>query len=256
MLTPDAPPPKHQILRIRQETRRRTLTVSHVERLTPAMARITFTTPDLADFASPAPDDHVKLFFPTATGPAKRDYTPRRFDPAGPSLVIDFVLHEGGPATSWARAATIGDTLEIGGPRGSTQVPDDFDWYLLVGDETALPAIGRRVEALRPGVPVTTVVAINDAAERQHFATTARLQPIWVKRHTAGPDDAASLLRVLENLELPAGDGFVWIAAEAAVARTLRHHMLEARGHTPAWIKASGYWVQGQDGEHESAKIE
>ena len=50
--------------------------------------------------------------------------------------------HDGGPATSWAKAAVPGDTLEIGGPRGPTIVANDFDWFLLVGDETALPAIG------------------------------------------------------------------------------------------------------------------
>ena len=45
---------KHRILRTRQETRRRNLVVSRVERVTPAMARITFTAPDLADFDSPS----------------------------------------------------------------------------------------------------------------------------------------------------------------------------------------------------------
>ena len=248
---------KHRILRTRQETRRRTLVVLQVERVTPAMARITFTAPDLADFDSPGHDDHVKLFFPGATDasePLKRDYTPRMFDAARRHLVIDFALHESGPATNWARTAIVGAVLEIGGPRGSTLVTDDFDWYLLIGDETALPAIGRRIEELRPGVPVTTIIAINDQADVQNFATKADWRALWVERHIEGENDAGSLIRSLENLEFPEGDGFVWIAAEAEVARSLRTHMLEARRHTPAWIKAAGYWVRGRDGAHESFK--
>ena len=246
---------RHRILRIRQETRRRTLVVSKVERVTPAMARITFTSPDLADFASAGHDDHVKLFFPGATAAdeqVKRDYTPRRFDAANRSLVIDFVLHDGGPATGWAKTAAIGDVLEIGGPRGSAIVTDDFDWYLLVGDESALPAIGRRIEELRPGVHVTAVIVVENASEVQDFVTAADLHAIWVKRRTEGADDAASLLRALERLGVPKGDGFVWIAAEAGVAKTLRRHVLEVRGHPPAWVKAAGYWIRGRDGAHVS----
>ena len=235
---------KHRLLRIRQEVRRRTLTVTEVARVTPGMARITFTGADLADFASPGHDDHLKLFFSGATSknePCKRDYTPRRFDAAARQLIIDFVLHDGGLATSWAKMAAPGDVLEIGGPRGSMVVTDDFDWYLLVGDETALPAITRRVEELRLGACVTTVIVVNDVSEVQPITTQADWRARWVLRASEGGDDAASLLRIVEGLALPEGDGFVWIAAEAAVARALRRHMLEVRRHPSAWLKASGY---------------
>ena len=144
---------RHQLQRVRHEVRRRVLTVTNLERLTPHMLRIGFTSPDLHDFASAAPDDHIKLFFASADGgTVMRDFTPRAFDTVRGELWIDFALHDTGPATEWAASATIGDTLEIGGPRGSTVVPSDFDWYLLVGDETAVPAMARRVEELDPGL--------------------------------------------------------------------------------------------------------
>ncbi len=137
---------RHTTTRIRHELRRRMLTVASTELLTPRMRRFGFTSPDLHDFVSASHDDHVKLFFPAVGNDADgrqtcmRDFTPRRFDQSLGMLIIDFALHEAGPATRWATAAQIGDTLEIGGPRGSSVVPDDFDWYLLIGDETALPA--------------------------------------------------------------------------------------------------------------------
>jgi NADPH-dependent ferric siderophore reductase len=149
--------PLHQITPIRRDMRRRLVTVTDVERITLRMQRITFESPDLRDFESAAPDDYIKLFFPTADHAGAnaaqvcmRDYTPRHFDPAAARLTVDFALHEAGPATCWALQARAGDTIEIGGPRKSNVVADDFDWYLLIGDETALPAIGRRVEELRP----------------------------------------------------------------------------------------------------------
>ena len=52
-------------------------------------------------------------------------------------------------------------------------------------------------------------------------------------------------MSALRALPWPSGDGFVWIAAEAKVARALREHVLSERGHPPAWLKASGYWVKG-----------
>ena len=57
--------------------------------------------------------------------------------------------------------------------------------------------------------------------------------------------DPAALLNALRAQPLPEGT-FVWIAAEAQVARTLRTHLLEERGHPLGWLKASGYWVHGK----------
>jgi len=59
------------------------------------------------------------------------------------------------------------------------------------------------------------------------------------------------LLAALERLSLPGGDGFIWIAGEAGVARARRHHVLETLRHPPAWLKASGYWVSSQADAHE-----
>jgi len=249
---------RHAVRRIRHELRRRTLTVVSTELLTPRMRRFGFTSPDLHDFVSASHDDHIKLFFPDVGTDGHRgetcmrDFTPRRFDTSRKTLVIDFALHEAGPATRWATTAQIGDTLEIGGPRGSAVVPDDFDWYLLIGDETALPAIGRRVEELRAKVPVATFVLM-EADETQDFQTRAAWTPHWVARD--GLSDDTSLLRAaLSDYTLPAGDGFVWIAAEASVARSVRTYVIDDLGHPRPWTKAAGYWKRGQADAHE--KIE
>ncbi|HEY4135810.1 MAG TPA: siderophore-interacting protein [Alphaproteobacteria bacterium] len=247
---------KHMTTRVRHETRQRTLTISRIERLNPRMLRFAFTSPDLGDFVSAAHDDHVKLVFPHPPGtdenakPLRRDFTPRAYDAAAGTMVIDFALHESGPATQWATAARVGETLDIRGPRGSKVVPDDFDWYLLIGDETALPAIGRRVEELRAGVPVTTLATIADAGEAQSFDTRAAWTPLWATRPAGSNDDAALLQSALAGWTPPPGDGFVWIAGEAALARALRDHFIDERGHPKDWVKAAGYWQRGDAGGH------
>jgi len=233
--------------RVRHDLRKRTLTVRRKEQVTPGMLRLWLAGEELAGFTSLGADDHVKLFVPGADAEhERRDYTPRRYDAAAGELAIDFALHDAGPATDWARHARPGDTASIGGPRGSLIVSTDFDWFLLIGDETALPAIGRRIEQLPSGSLVTSIVAVAGPDEEQKIETAAAHQAHWVHRSLTRADDPVPLLNALQALELPQGPGFVWIAAEANVARTLRRHMLETMGHPPRWLKASGYWVKGQ----------
>jgi len=237
---------RHQITRLRHDTRRRTLTLAAVEALGDHMRRLVFTSPELHDFVSAAADDHIKLFFAADNGETvMRDFTPRRFDTATGSLTIDFALHDAGPAAQWAAAAQVGDTLDTGGPRGSAVVPDDFDWYLAIGDETALPAIGRRVEELREGVPVITLAVVDGPADEQTFATRADWSGHWVHRAASSASDADLLLGALEQIALPAGEGFVWIAAETTVAKALRAHVQDTLRHPREWLKAAGYWTRG-----------
>lgn len=243
---------RHAIVRHRHEIVRRQLTVRSVASITPGMRRIQLESPQLAGFVSLSPDDHVKLFFPSEGGePVMRDFTPRAFDAAQNVLTIDFALHGEGVASRWAEAARVGDSLAIGGPRGSLVVSDDFDWYLLVGDESALPAIGRWVETLRAGVPVTTIVAIASDEERQQLASRGVWTPQWIARGAASARDGELLCEAVRSFAPPAGDGFIWIAGEDAIVRTVRAHVVEERGHPSGWLKASAYWHRGRaDAEH------
>ncbi|HVI52490.1 MAG TPA: siderophore-interacting protein [Candidatus Sulfotelmatobacter sp.] len=242
----------HEVTRVRHELKHRHLTVRSVGHVTPRMIRVVLEGDDMQGFSSLSPDDHVKLFFPsTAGGAEKRDYTPRRFDTDAGTLTIDFAVHAGGPAIRWARSAAPGHKLTVGGPKGSIIVPADYDWWLLIGDESALPAIGRRIEEAAAGTRIITLAAVTASEEEQNFQTSADLRTLWVHRSIEAASDPAFLLAALKTLELPPGDGFVWIAAEATVARALRDHMTGERRHPISDMKAAGYWVKGQADTNE-----
>jgi NADPH-dependent ferric siderophore reductase len=259
--------------RVRHESRTRLLQVRDASRITPQMVRIVVGGDALTGFISAAHDDHVKLFFPHpgqdkpvlptpspngpvypegALRPAARDYTPRRYDAAANTLTIDFVLHGDGPATTWAAGARAGDFLGVGGPRGSFIVPDDFDWYLLAGDETALPAIGRRLEELPEGRRAIVLVEVANAAEQQRFDTRARVETHWLDRRGAEPGNPALLQAAIGKLSLHPGEGYAWVAAEAATAKALRRCLVDQHGLPKDRVKAAAYWKHGAVAVHET----
>ncbi len=262
-------------LRVRHQNGLRLAQVVFVEPVSPRMRRITLGGPELAGFTSAAPDDHVKLLFPVQgqsrptlpspgpggmifpagePRPALRDYTPRRFDPKACELTIEFVLHGDGPASYWAEHARPGDWIGIGGPRGSLIIPDSYDGYLLIGDETALPAIARRLEEMPPGTGVKAVIEVADRHEERHLPTAANAQIAWLHRNATPPGAPALLENALKSLIIPAGDIHAWIACEIEVARRLRQYLIEEEGLARAQIKAAGYWRRGEAGAHD--KIE
>ncbi|WP_043879565.1 siderophore-interacting protein [Azorhizobium caulinodans] len=232
-----------RIERVRHDLRRRRLTVAATERLTPHMIRITLSGAEMEGFTSLSPADHIKIFVPDGQGGTQmRDYTPRRYDAATGTLLIDFAVHEAGPATRWALDARVGDEVEIGGPRGSMVIGGAIRNWLLIGDETALPSIGRRIEEFAPGTTVTSLVAVPGPEDEQRFETEARLTALWV--HRRDPREVGPLLEPLKGIDIPAGT-FVWLAAEASVTRAIRAHLLGERQVPPGWLRASGYWVHG-----------
>jgi NADPH-dependent ferric siderophore reductase len=253
---------QQSIHRVSHEIKRRKLEVLRVTDVTPKMRRVTLHGPDLTGFISLGTDDHVKLIFATTPEeqaalenfvpgapsdgpkPVMRDYTPRRYDPASGELDIDFVLHGEGPAATWAEHAEPGQFLHIAGPRGSMIVPDIFDSYLLIGDETALPAIARRLEELPANRSALVVVEVADQGEQQVFDSQAQVDVIWIVR------GEQNLLDVTRRLEMPEGKLYAWVATESGLSRKLRRVLLDEFGLEEEFVKAAGYWrVDGGDAE-------
>ena len=245
------------IHRVMHEIKRRRLEVLRVVDLTPRMRRITLGGPELAGFVSLGTDDHVKLLFPQNAAeqaaletlvlgagksdgpmPAMRDYTPRRYDLDTLELDIDFVLHGDGPASTWAEQAKPGQFLHIGGPRGSMIVPDMFDSYLLIGDETALPAIARRLEGLPANRRALVIIEVENGKEQQVLETAAQVNVIWVLRE-GGKDH---LLSTVRQIKVPTGSLYAWVATETKVSRQIRRVLLDEHGLDEQFVKAVGYW--------------
>jgi NADPH-dependent ferric siderophore reductase len=235
-----------RVQRIRHETKRRDLVVSRTEYLSPNVRSVTFQSDSLSDFVSASFDDHIKLFLDNDVHEAvRRDYTPRHLNPAAREITIEFSLHSDGPAATWAAQASAGQRVSIGGPRGSFVIPSEFDWHLLAGDETALPAIARRLEELPIGKRVIVLLHVADVEDRRELQTVADVNVQWFSL-------AEELIDAVRLVDLPKGEGYAWCAGEAHEMSKLRSVLVHERGLNPRSIRAAAYWKRGVASHHEN----
>jgi NADPH-dependent ferric siderophore reductase len=253
LLTLGRPDGDREAVRVPHELRRRVLEVLRVEHVTPRIRRVVLGGDGLeADFPFPrlAASDHVKVVLPDEatgelvvpdgpvrglSGVAVRDYTVRRFDADTRELALDFVVHQHGPAGRWAAKAKPGDRLGVWGPRGSVCHPAGYARYLLLGDETALPALGRWLEDLPAGAEVTALVATEDPEDATYLDHPAVR---WVA--------PGNLEEAVRALPAPDGDTYVWGAGEAGSLVPVRRYLRRELGLPKHQADVDGYWKRGE----------
>jgi NADPH-dependent ferric siderophore reductase len=236
------------------------------ERLTPHMIRVVCGGEGMAAFVPNAfTDSYVKVVFPVPGvrypepfdlrrikaelprehWPATRTYTVRQHDPAAGELALDVLNHGGqGLGGPWAEALRPGDEVLLRGPGGGYAPRPDADWHLLVGDESALPAIAASLEAVPSGAPVRALLLVEDAAEEQPLATKGDAEIRWLHRR-----DGADLVDAVRSLPFPPGTVQAFVHGEAGFVRDVRRYLLDEHGMPRDLLSASGYWRRGRTDE-------
>ena len=258
-------PQPQKARRVRQKPR---LTeVVRVEPLTPHMVRVVLAGEELEDFTTRGPAEHLKVNFPAPgesnvvlpewgpDGPILRDgqqrplnrtYTPRRWNQNARELTVDFLLHGEGPGSRWAQQARPGQVVAVSHqPGGAYKVDTTADWYLIGGDEAALPAVGTLLEALPASCFAHVLVEVADAAEELELESPARFQVKWLHHGGATGRVGRKLEHAVREFRLPEGSGRVWIGCEAGVMREIRRHLLNERGMDRTRVHTQGYWKYG-----------
>lgn len=246
-------------------------TVARTRRLSPHVTRITFTGADLSDFIWDGPDQRVKVFLPppghevpqVPTGddwyprylqlpdeirPIMRTYTICGHRPERNEVDIDFVLHTdcSGPASAWAATAEVGDHVGIYGPYADYDPVPGADWQLIVGDDTALPAITGILESLPAGTVARAFIEVFGPDEERQFDTKGTVEVTWLHRGAEATDRNSLLTDAITAANLPPGRPYVWLAAEASAVKSLRRHLVNERGYDRADIYFAGYWRYGR----------
>jgi NADPH-dependent ferric siderophore reductase len=237
--------------------------VGRTERLTPTMVRVVLGGGDLDRFAMvDATDAYVNLAFapeaasyaapfdpaqvreerPRPEWPARRRFTVRRWDAVARELTIDFVVHgPEGVAGAWADAAVPGDVLVLEGPSGGYRPDPSADWHLLMGDESALPAIAASLEALPPDALAVVRLVCDGPDHELRLESPAAVDVEWV--HRAGTaDDVDLLVSAVTDVPFPRGQVHAFVHGEAEEIRSVRRHLLQERRVLRSAMSCSPYW--------------
>ena len=236
----------------RDTRRKREARVSAVRQVTARIRRITLSGDDvdkfIADPRAQEPASWVKVFFPWRDTLAGRAYTLSGIDKLARTFDIDMVLHGEGPASNWARDAMPGDKLGFAGPcSGGFRLLPQTRWLLLLGDETALPAMRTILASLSDPLPVLWFAEVGDAQEIQDVDYSFLQVNSWQIR-TRHFDSVMNspLVQAVSHCELPSGEGQVWLACEHHIAAYLKARFINEMGISRAALFAKGYWKKGE----------
>jgi len=217
------------------------LVVESVTEPVPSVRRVRLTGPGLEDMGPQPGQDVMLAVSPTS----RRRYSVRAYDPAGPWIDLDFVLHGDGPAVTWATSAQPGDSIPVIGPRGKVMVDPEAEWHLFAGDDTFVPASFMMVESLPAGRRAIVIMEVDGDADHQALETAADLDgPHWVHRAGAPQGEAGLLVTALQGLDLPAGPGHAYLAGELRVVSAMRSVLLD-KGMAAEAISPKPYWRLG-----------
>lgn len=236
--------------------------------LTPGMLRLTFGGEGLKGFPGTGrPDEYVRLFFPNEnTGRLHlphideqgrwtypdggqgaircSTYTIRDIRQDIGELDIDFVVHEGGLASDWAKGAKPGDVVTLNCPHGLYDPPRDTAWQLLICDATGLPALSRILENTPQGLQSRVFVEIAQASHRQSLPPHPNATVTWLDG--SGNGVAASQLgAVMHAVPIPATPGYIWVAGEQKVVRAIRKYVRHQLKMPAERYQLVGYWIDG-----------
>ncbi|MER5894664.1 siderophore-interacting protein [Streptomyces sp. NPDC001876] len=202
--------------------------------------------PEGADYAHPFDMARIREEYPREQWPTTRTYTVRFWDPAARELAIDFVVHgDEGLAGPWASRARPGDQVTFLGPGGGYGPQASAGWHLLVGDESALPAIAVALEQMPAGALVHAFVEVADAAEEQKIVTPDGVVVTWLHRGDRPVGEA--LTAAVKGLEFPDGEVQAFVHGEAGFVKEIRRHLRLERGIPLAQLSISGYWREGKN---------
>ena len=236
--------------------------VHHIDRLSPDVLRVVLTGGTLDQFeGADASDAYINARFvpagspvavpfsqddleavPAEFRPRPRRFTIRDWEPEQQMLSIDFVAHgDTGFAGSWAQRAQPGDRLQFDGAGGSYRPSPDVDWHLLVGDESAIGAIGASLQNLEPDARAVVFAVVEQPGYEIDLPSQADVDVYWLYRAQEADSENWVAETVAETV-LPDGAFDVFVHGEAAEVRAVRRHLAADRGVDLDGASISPYW--------------
>ena len=184
------------------------------------------------------------MFAEGVTPPFLRTYTPLRFNPDRLELEVEMLRHGDTPASNWLGRAEVGQRIIVAGPRGGWNPPTDGDWYLVIADDTGIPAAAQVLQALSDK-PRAALFEVSDEAERRSLPGVPDGLPQWLFREERIQAAGTPLEKAIRSVNFPTGRAYVWAALESGAMRRIRRYLIDEVGLPTNQMVTRGYWKLG-----------
>ncbi|OXB17160.1 siderophore-interacting protein [Flavobacterium reichenbachii] len=234
---------------------RAVLTVKEKTFLTPNYIRIILEGNDMAVFADARIGDNNKIIIPESKTlsensseeirPLIRTYTMRDLDLEKGLMTIDFVSHgDTGPASKWAGSAKKGDELTVMMKVKIKPLFIPSDWYLLIGDHTALPVISVILESLPADAKGKAVLEVYSEDDILELKKPENIDLIW--NFNNEPGKSSQLAASFDTNDFPFGSKFIFAAAEYKTAGEIQDKLRNHPDLLRSQWQTYSYWKYGQ----------
>lgn len=235
------------------------------EEVTPSVRQVTVAGADLATFAPVGPDTFLYVLLPPPgrseltidadfswddvphmpedERPVGAYYTLRRWRPERQEIDLWGIRHEGaGPAGTWFEHVQPGAPAALWGPRTAFAPPAATDGYLLVADETGLPAVAVILETVPAEVPVVVLAEADSPATRPPLPEHPGASVHWLHREGADPGTTQLLGDAARSVALPGTRPYVWGGGESRAMTAVRKHVRHELGLAREQVSLVAYW--------------
>lgn len=204
-----------------------------------ASVRLLVPSPGSTELVMPTWDGN-EFLLPGGERPALRTFTPLAADRPD-RLDLGIVRHVGGVVSEWAEHVAVGAPAALSGPGRGFEWPDETTTFHLLGDETAVPAIGQLLTVL----PRAAAITVHAEVEAQHAIRPLPDHPDvtveWLLRDPTAPPGARLVAAATALPEIDPAT-HVWAAGEAASMQAIRKHLFDERELARFQATIRGYW--------------
>ncbi|KAA1380877.1 siderophore-interacting protein [Aeromicrobium fastidiosum] len=250
-----------------------TADVVRTSRLSPSLVGVTISGPQLARYRYVGDDQMFRFFFrrpgqqelrmpswshdgwlaqwllmAPSTRPHVRLYTARAFRPETLELDIEFVAHgDTSPGSGWALSAKPGETVGIFDEGTTYAPPPGSGRQLLVGDESALPAILAILEQAPRDLEAQVFLEVPHAGDVRDVRVPAGVTMHWLPREDEHAVPGRLALQTLSETVRPRDrPAYAFIAGESGLATGARRFLVNEVGMPKTDITFQGYWKHGK----------
>jgi len=244
--------------------------------VTPHYIRVTLTGENVIKFAGATVGAHNKIFIPPAglneihfpkidfekrqlihapenVRPSVRTYTHRGFDAAKNEMYIDFVAHgENGPASAWALHCKKSDVLGVAVKEDKEELYPRADWYLLVGDATAIPVLATILASLPAHTKGKCIIEVHGKEDEQALETKANIDIYWL--YNPNPETSGILAQEVRKIAFPDTSRFAYVAAEFSMVKEIRSYLRKEMNWKQEEVSAYSYWKAGISEDHSAVE--